>query len=325
MITDGNLTGIAQCLAVSNMFNTTFLAEFVVEIATAMSNSVRLLQGVTATATSSSDASDDMMSLFTNLQSSVAELTSTVQKASTNLINFQNTRATCVNSLLNLQASIWCLACDPNAATKGYDDSTGILSISNDVCTRIKGDCYPYVVSSELQNSAFDAQKVITFLSKMSELIKSNVTATGIASALSYSGTEAADRPANCTSAAGCDWICTKLFTNGFINQQRLMSGGDVSSSSKRILEELTITVASAADPQALRPRVLAERALASGSYNPSATEAGTTSTFKADPAGIQAEDAAITAQQNSASKSGVMTFGSVFASIMMVVLSMML
>jgi len=73
--------------------------------------------------------------------------------------DFQTKRATCYATLLDIQGSAFCLACDSTYADRGVN-SDGTINVGTDLCTRVKDDCFDFLRAS-LKQSPFVALKKI--------------------------------------------------------------------------------------------------------------------------------------------------------------------
>jgi len=238
---------------------------------------------------------DDMAAIMT--VANVAQMFSTlsaylitdVSQFQTNFTEYQKGRSTCIVELVKTQAAVWCLACDPNYATKGVSGTS--ITLSQTVQDRIFNACIDYISLSAMQNSVITLNFLMTDLSKMVNALESiaNGNNNGLAELLSLNGSKPTNGPANNNETpveepngcneSGCDWLFTSLFANGKINQDLLAIGGEFNSmfsSNRRILrngEESTLR----------NNRVL--------QYNPGSDEAGVTVEFEENPGKVNNED----------------------------------
>mmetsp|Transcript_16484 Transcript_16484/g.14225 ORF Transcript_16484/g.14225 Transcript_16484/m.14225 type:complete len:131 (+) Transcript_16484:436-828(+) len=74
-----------------------------------------------------------------------------ITEAIKNFKSYQQSRAKCFKTMVDIQASAYCLACDPNWSSNGVNQD-GTINYSPDICTRIQSDCYDYVKNQQLQN-----------------------------------------------------------------------------------------------------------------------------------------------------------------------------
>jgi len=234
-----------------------------------------------------------------------------------NFKTYQRSRSACVVEALKLQASAWCLSCDPNYASKGVTNENVLLS--NTVCNRLQSSCYDFVSQSASQSAILAVkslspliQTVTSSFNKIiqndtagiSELGSSLQALTNSNSILNVSQAETpVVMPSGCTGIGSCSWICTDLFNRGQINETLLSLGGSTDYSSSNtsgllheVLEEGSIVKTKLMNWK----RGLIEQA----EWNPERDEAGVLASFPEDPANVNVQITTI--DDSTASGSGL-------------------
>jgi len=215
-------------------------------------------------------------------------LNSLVPKAKNDFAKFQRFRATCIVKLVKIQAAAWCLACDPDYATKGI--SAGSLELSNGLKTSLINSCLNYFTHSSKQNSLLSfsylsdsLDALITGLSALAD--GTSTDATGFESAATASedaGSAVTDvtqkpvyLPPDCTESS-CDWLESALFVAGKIKEDLLAAGGSFTEApTTRLLQKAK------EEDVSLRGRMLA------AGWSPSDGDSGVEVSMLVNPGGV--------------------------------------
>jgi len=198
--------------------------------------------------------------------------------------SYQTTRKTCIEALVEAQASVLCLACTSNYNSIGVDTSAStdpIVLWAPAFVTSISGKCQPFLVQAQTQNAlvtAYTYRKVLaalnTNLGKVDATsIKTDTVATVFTGVTAETLTTDSQEPlaalTSCTNS-DCALAYTGMWTkHATLNDDYAANGGaiTVSDSSSRLLSESRTLTAS------------------SGTYDPSsaANSAGVTVEFPED------------------------------------------
>jgi hypothetical protein len=224
-------------------------------------------------------------------------LTTGYDELKKNFLVYQKQRSECVTEMIQLQASAWCLACDPNFQTKGVSFSS--VALSTETCTRLTSSCYKFLSLSAAQNVILSLKYMAPLLEAYTvamEKIAAKKIAEGMSELLKV-GLEGASNvkiptnevelpttmPLRCT-ATSCDFICDTLITKkGILNEKLLAAGGLINTvtsdtgSVRLLLEEDD----EEAYEEVRKPK---NRMLAGETWAPKADEAGVTVTFSENP-----------------------------------------
>jgi len=101
---------------------------------------------------------------FRNISSELSGIYSNFSGA---LRDYQRARLQCLTAGLQAQASSWCLACDPEYASKGVLDD-GTISFSDNLCQAISDACSPFLETSAAFNPLIRAREVFWRLQNIS-------------------------------------------------------------------------------------------------------------------------------------------------------------
>lgn len=81
---------------------------------------------------------------FENFETDFKKELDSVQK---DFDTYQTERKKCFDEVLDIRASSYCMACDPNWESKGIE-TNGAINFSNDAKLRFSGACYDFVTKS---------------------------------------------------------------------------------------------------------------------------------------------------------------------------------
>jgi len=149
------------------------------------------------------------------------------------LQSYQQAREKCFNAILQIQASAWCLACDPMYEMQGVK-SDGTVNASAEVCNKIQNNCANYVYQSNSLNPLYQAQQAYQRLndlvSYLSEYRNYNNQISPIP--LDYFKFHPTDpiQQTNSISprcnATNCTWLCSNIFSPQFVLNMTLLAYG---------------------------------------------------------------------------------------------------
>ena len=166
-----------------------------------------------------------------------------------NLRKYQLARGQCLKVVLEVQASIWCLACDPNYANNGVS-SNGSIAFSNNLCQTISDACYPFLDAGVQFNPILRARQNYQQLLKLSNNLRSYTSRSCDTSDDNsiygdnyipsfdefyrpISSQKSVHIPSGCDSK-NCSWQCENLFSNNAINQEILANGAGILGSNSQ-------------------------------------------------------------------------------------------
>jgi len=251
----------------------------------------KLLSNLKTAAVQFSEAADQALPLLVKINSgSVTRLkqmitiAKTVRDNSADLINsfstYQRSRTKCIEELVFIHASLWCLACDPDYANKGVDSGPSI-SFDPSVSTNVVSSCYDYIANSADQSVFLQFRTLYTLFEDLTVVL--NLIANGqiylnLNFALPTGSTEEYTQPNLlpdlCTSSSACTWAFENLLTVEGVDETHLGYGGGPLgtifglSSSRRLQEK--------------------KRTLIGGTYwNPYQNKPLTDSSFSDNPANL--------------------------------------
>jgi len=175
----------------------------------------------------------------------VTDVAADVETSTDNWSKYQAARATCINSLVAAQASIYCLACTSTYAANGVtgdDASDAAVDLAAAFQTKIEADCYDYVTLAQEQDALIEHYalgsvftKLNTLFGEIAETPSGENTAediTDIVDGITYSTKSNAGRITSegtdpCTSNTVCDVTYTGFFNNGAVlNNANVAAGG---------------------------------------------------------------------------------------------------
>jgi len=210
------------------------------------------------------------------------ELTTDLSKLSANFTVYQQARTNCITTMVQTQIAAFCLACDPNWATKGLS-STGTLTYSSTLESRLLDSCYDFLSFSDSQNDIIGMNYMSSYLDQLITALKKIVNSdlTGYPDIV-YLMMNMQLSPLNPTSNAQipagmpddcdtteCEWLYTSLFVDGQLDEALLVAGGQM---------DQTVQTGGR------RQRILKNRSLSSNTWDPDSDEAGVTVKIVNDP-----------------------------------------
>jgi hypothetical protein len=161
------------------------------------------------------------------------------------LRTYQQSRTNCFSTVLKAQASAWCLACDPNYATKGVSDD-GTIAFSDNLCQTITSACYPFLEQSVNFNPLIRARQSLEKLRNIQAYANNNddtdgdddttdgdddtndPAATNVPAQENVfnpiSSQKTVTIPEGC-SGEGCSWQCQNLFAESKLDELLLANG----------------------------------------------------------------------------------------------------
>ena len=163
------------------------------------------------------------------------------------LQKYQRARVVCFSALVELQASMWCLACDATYSAQGVHPD-GSINISSTVCDTIQNSCAPFTVQGDLFNALYQAQQSYNRVRNLAQYLalykaNGNVLPDYVIHDDIYKPQnniqKTVDTPPGC-NANNCSWQCQNLFSPEFIMNQTLVgSGGGIIGGSDVILQAI--------------------------------------------------------------------------------------
>jgi len=170
--------------------------------------------------------------------------------------DYQEKRQACFVTLLQVQTSAWCLACDPNYASLGVNND-GTVNASPDVCNAIQNDCSPFLFSQNYLNPLFQAQQAFQRLESLTNFLreyKNNGNTLPDTRLIDDENPRTAPTertssiPPNCDTNS-CEWQCSNLFSPQYVlnttiagNGAGVNGGEDVSFAPIPMFENSVIT-----------------------------------------------------------------------------------
>jgi len=151
------------------------------------------------------------------------------------LAEWQGARAKCFQTVLAIQASAWCLACDPNYPASGVAPD-GTIPFSSGLCQTITNDCYPFLSAAVKFNPLIRARQAFWKLRSVADYLNRYTIGStppvlnlGIDPYNPLPSQQTVAIPDGCTQA-GCPWQCQNLFPgNGnTLNEGVLVVGAGV-------------------------------------------------------------------------------------------------
>jgi len=251
---------------------------------------------------------------ITTLQGYLQEYINNLGTLKSTFTQYQKDRATCINAMIMSEAAIWCLACDPNYATKGVTvtaaqagppavPASATVTYDSTTCATLITACQPFVTDAQTQNSIFYTQQMFTTLSTYNTKLNAIVSATGAGAGGGIDtactaftttnnidaevGSSQATTPivpvaaASCTTST-CPLICST--TAGAGSASTFLDNGAMNKANVAAGGDIS------AGPSS---RLLAEesnlqgRTLQVGTWVQSTTASGVTVNFPTDPAGV--------------------------------------
>jgi len=149
------------------------------------------------------------------------------------LQSYQRARVICFSALVEIQASMWCLACDATYAAQGVHPD-GSINVSSTVYETIQSSCVPLTLRGDLFNALFQAQQSYERVRNLAQYL-------AVYKASGYilpdylihddiykpknTTQQTVMTPAGC-NANNCQWQCDNLFSAQFIMNQTLVGSG---------------------------------------------------------------------------------------------------
>jgi len=218
-------------------------------------------------------------------------------------MSYQKTRTSCVVQMVKLQAATWCLACDPDWASKGVN-TQGNVTLSTNMCKRLSNICYDYINGGKSLNDFIQVKLMAPLFNTMATAVEKLANGdtsglvelqTAFTNALTQTTLPSNDAekplkiPASCNKDS-CSLICNTMFKDGVVDTSILSHGGEVATSLSTLDLFGTTDGAPAAGGSGNIRRVLQ-----SGSgFEPDDDEAGVTVSFQDDPANTNVDSAAL-------------------------------
>jgi len=201
-------------------------------------------------------------------------------------VDMQNKRVTCLTTLLQFQAEILCLACDPTWESQGVA-ANGTVTAAAAVCNTIQEACAPFSAAMDKFNPLYQAQQTYNRLVGMTDWVKfyhdNDVFPNATLSGDVFNSTNATERtntfPANC-SEDSCTWQCGALFSGSFeLNQTVAANGAGIIGGGDFVLPDIGVTVQTPSGTRRLQQ--------STGTWNPDLTNSQITVAIVADPAAV--------------------------------------
>lgn len=233
----------------------------------------------------------EQVALFQSIANDVKSLKDNFVNA---MLKYQKARATCFTTVMKVEASAWCLACDPNYKSKGVQ-TDGTIVFSDNLCTTISQSCYDFIIQSEAFNPYIMMRQAIGRLDSINKYLETYVknadTIPGYVIENDYLQTTNATEKtisvpsSDCTNVGNCPWQCQNLLTNGLLNEIIIGNGAGALGEEDLNLESIGTTSGAHATAS---PSVNRMRILASGNvWAPNLDETGLVIKADSDPAGV--------------------------------------
>ena len=148
-------------------------------------------------------------------------------------IPYQEKRKACLTTLLQIQASAWCLACDPNYASLGVQPD-GTVTQDPNVCATIQNACAPFLDQAVKLNSLFQAQQTYPRLLNIKGYLDAyedngknipNITIDNDIPALTNATERTVSQPEGCNND-NCEWQCSNLFSPQLVLNEEIAANG---------------------------------------------------------------------------------------------------
>lgn len=172
----------------------------------------------------------DQYNLF---QSISQELNDIASNFNNSLSTYQQDRAACFSTLLRIQSSAWCLACDPNYANEGVQ-TNGTINPDPSICSAIQTNCTGFTLQSDYLSPLFQAQQVYSRLVNLTSYIQNFTSGNNIIpnivlnndvyNPLNYIQ-QTVSLPDQCNTSS-CMWLCNSLFSPQFLLNIPLVADG---------------------------------------------------------------------------------------------------
>jgi len=147
---------------------------------------------------------------------------------------YQQRRSACFNTVLQVQSSAWCLACDPNYSNLGVQ-SDGSVNSSPEVCNAIQSSCALYTERADYFNPLWQAQQAYQQLVNLTRylrdyknnnyVIPENVTLENDIFVPTNDTETTSALPENCTQDS-CQWQCENFFSPNLVLNESIVSNG---------------------------------------------------------------------------------------------------
>jgi len=149
------------------------------------------------------------------------------------LRNYQRARVTCFSALVEIQAAMWCLACDATYAAQGVHPD-GSLNVSSTVCETIQNSCVPFATQGDIFNALYQAEQSYQRIRDLTKYLAAYETNGGYLPDYTvendiYKPQDTIEQtvvtPGGCNSN-NCRWQCENLFSPQFLMNQTLVAHG---------------------------------------------------------------------------------------------------
>jgi len=190
-----------------------------------------------------SEAADQALPLLMKINSNsvttlrqLITISKTVRDKSSSIINsfsdYQESRSKCIEELLPIHASLWCLACDPDYANRGVDSGPSI-SFDPTVSTKVASACYNYIINGVSQSALLQFRILLSLFEDLTVVL--NLIANGqiylnlnfdFSTAYTDDYTLPNLLPNLCTSGSNCAWALETLLTINGVDEDLLGYGG---------------------------------------------------------------------------------------------------
>ncbi len=149
------------------------------------------------------------------------------------LRSYQRARVTCFSALVEIQAAMWCLACDATYAAQGVHPD-GSLNVSSTVCETIQNSCLSFATQGDVFNALYQAEQSYQRVRGLTKYLLAYETNGGYLPDYTvendiYKPQETTEQtvvtPGGCNSN-NCTWLCDNLFSAEFIMNQTLVAHG---------------------------------------------------------------------------------------------------
>jgi len=177
---------------------------------------------------------DEIRSQYRDIERISRALDNIDERFRSSVREYQQSRTNCLNTVLKIQSSAWCLACDANYASIGVQPD-GSVNSSPQVCNAIMQNCSAYVEQTDFLNPLFQAQQAYQRLLNLTNLLRDykrnnfvlpeNVTLDNDIFVSENDTERTSGLPPNCTNGT-CEWQCSNFFSPDLVLNNSIVSNG---------------------------------------------------------------------------------------------------
>jgi hypothetical protein len=180
---------------------------------------------------------DAFIAKFGNLNDVSGALNSSIANLGGDYASYQNLRAACFKTLLQIEADAYCLSCDPNFANDGVSPN-GNITYSDSLCSTMKDSCFDFANDSSKYTLFASLNRINNILVQANTFLTSlDLTSPDVLAVINNQqfNDTLGDRPLyeletrkdkSCTTKNDCNWICTDWIPNAVINDDLVSLGG---------------------------------------------------------------------------------------------------